>query len=222
MDTTTGAALQATPVKSSILKVNFTLTERFVLCFCRDCQTVVSSSFSAVLEYSCCVLWACMCHMCSLCSNAHIEKRLTFLDGQQESIRTPLLKQDEECMFWWPDEPVLVFYPVGHVVAVWWCELRLSFPLILLRSTWPHCDARATENCHWCTECSSVWPAANQSSSAQHPPPQGRQWWNEWRGEEREKEENVSMNGNMKERTLVMSKPKYWELDPHRPSFLGL
>lgn len=139
-----------------------------------------------------------------------------------EKPQDTLLKQDDECMFWWPDEPVLVFYPVGHVVAVWWCELRLSFPLILLRSTWPHCDARATENCHWCTECSPVWPAANQSSSAQHPPPQGSQWWNEWGGEKREKEENVSMNGNMEERTLVMSKPKYWELDPPHPSSLGL
>lgn len=65
-----------------------------------------------------------------------------------------------------PVQPVLVVYLTVVLLQVWWCEQRLSSPLILPRSTWPHCDAQATGNCHWCPVRSPVWPAANQSASA--------------------------------------------------------
>lgn len=35
------------------------------------------------------------------------------------------------------------------LLPVWWCELRLSSSLILLRSTWPHRDAQAVASPHW-------------------------------------------------------------------------
>lgn len=69
----------------------------------------------------------------------------------------------------------------SRVVAVWWCEVRLSSPLILLHSAWPHCDARALGRSDWCAAPSPVQPAANHSCSAQHPPPQGCQRWSKWR-----------------------------------------
>ena len=68
MDTITGTVVQDNPVQSSGLDVNFTLTERFLFCFCRDCQTVVSSCCLAVLDYLSCVYGcACVFTICVLC-----------------------------------------------------------------------------------------------------------------------------------------------------------
>lgn len=89
------------------------------------------------------------------------------------------------------------FYLVCLVVAIVmvWTEIKLPFnpPPLHMTSLW--C---ASYRELWLVHiCSPLWPAANQNSSAQHPPPQGTQWWNKG---ESEREENVSMNGNMEER----------------------
>lgn len=94
----------------------------------------------------------------------------------------------------------------SRLLPAWWCEPRLSSSLILLRSTWPHCDARAAASPHWLLRSSPAWPAPYQRCRAQHPPPQGSPWWNK---PEEEEEENLSMNGN-RERG---NEPGRWQSD---------
>lgn len=86
------------------------------------------------------------------------------------------------------------WFSSSGLLPVWWCELRLSSSLILLRSTWPHRDARADASPHWlAAACSRV--SRSQSEllvSASSPTGQPVV---ERVGEG----ENVSMNGNAEE-----------------------
>lgn len=72
------------------------------------------------------------------------------------------------------------FYLVCLVVAsvMVWTEIKLPFnpPPLHMTSLWCASNWEL-----WLVHIRSpLWPAANQNSSAQHPPPQGSQWWNKW------------------------------------------
>lgn len=94
-----------------------------------------------------------------------------------------------------------------------WTEIKLPFNPPPLHMTSPWCTSHRELSLVRCVFSSVTCSQSELLSSASTPT--GQPVVKEWR----EREENVSMNGNMEERTLVMNKPKYWQIDPpHRSS----
>lgn len=95
-----------------------------------------------------------------------------------------------------------------------WTEIKLPFnpPPLHMTSLW--CTSHRELSLVRCVFSSVTCSQSELLSSASTPTGQPVV-----KGVKREREENVSMNGNMEERTLVMNKPKYWQIDPpHRSS----
>lgn len=91
--------------------------------------------------------------------------------------------------FWWPVEPVepvepvLTFSPVSLVAAsvMVWTEIKLPFnpPPLHMTSLW--CTSRREPSL--VRRVFSRVTCSQSEPLAQHPPPQGSQWWNGRKGE---------------------------------------